>query len=119
MQDKEFVAEKIRSQYTEQEYSDLDALKALDAKVRKPAYIFGFTYGGIGAVVMGAGMSLVMTDFGAMLGITETLVPGIIVGLVGLIMTSTAYPVYRKILTVRKKKFAPQIMELSERIVRG
>ena len=119
MKDKEFVVEKIRSQYTEQEHTELDALKALDAKVKKPASVFGFTYGSVGAIVMGAGMSLVMTDIGTMLGMRETMIPGIVVGIVGLAMALTTYPIYKKILTSRKKKYAPQIMELSERAMKG
>lgn len=119
MKDKEFVVEKIRSQYTEAEHTDLDALKALDSKVKKPANVFGFTYGSIGAIVMGAGMSLVMTDIGSFLGMTETLIPGIAVGIAGLAMVLTTYPIYKKMLNSRKKKYAGQIMELSERIMKG
>lgn len=119
MKDKEFAAEKIRSQYVEAENSELDALKALDAKVKKPALVFGITYGSIGAIVMGAGMSLVMTNIGTVLGMTQTLVPGILVGTVGLVMALTTYPIYKKILNSRKKKYAAQIMELSDRIMKG
>ena len=118
MKDTEFVVEKIRSQYTEPEHTELDALKSLDAKVRRPANVFGYTYGSVGAVVMGAGMSLVMTDIGAMLGMTETLIPGIVIGAAGRVMALTAYPIYRKILTYRKKKYAAQILELSEKALR-
>ena len=119
MKDKEFMVEKIRSQYTEQKHTELDALKALDAEVRKPANIFGYTYGSIGAIVMGAGMSLVMTDIGAKIGMSATMVPGIVVGVVGLVMSCTTYPIYKKILTSRKKKYARQILELSERAMNG
>ena len=119
MNDKELVVEKIRSQYTEAERTDLDDLKALDARVRKPANVFGYTYGSIGAIVMGAGMSLVMTDIGSMLGMEATMVPGIAVGIVGLVMSCTTYPIYKKILNSRKKKYAHQIMELSDRITKG
>ena len=119
MKDKEFVVEKIRSQYTEREHTELDALKAMDAKVRKPANVFGWVYGAIGAIVMGSGMSLVMTDIGTMLGMNETLVPGIAVGVAGLVMALTTYPIYKKILNSRKKKYAPKIMELSDRIMKG
>ena len=119
MKDMEFMVEKIRSQYTAQEHTELDALKALDAKVKKPAKVFGYTYGSIGAVVMGAGMSLVMTDIGKMIGLTSALTPGIAVGMVGLAMSCTTYPIYKKILNSRKKKYAPQIMELSDRIKKG
>ena len=119
MKDKEFAVEKIRSQYTEAEHTELDTLKALDAKVKKPAMVFGYTYGSIGAIVMGAGMSLIMTDIGAVLGMKETLLPGIAVGIVGLVAVLTTYPIYKKILNSRKKKYAPQIMELSDRIMKG
>ena len=119
MKDKEFVVEKIRSQYTEQKFTELDALKALDAKVKKSANIFGYTYGSIGAIVMGTGMSLVMTDIGTKIGITTTMAPGIIVGVVGLAMSCTTYPIYKKILASRKKKYARQILELSERVMNG
>ena len=121
MNDKEFVVEKIRSQYTEEEqkHTKLDELKALDAKVKKPANVFGYTYGSIGTIIMGAGMSLVMTEIGAMLGITYGLIPGIIVGIVGMAMVLTTYPIYKKLLNTRKKKYAGEILALSEKIVKG
>ena len=117
--DQEFLVQKIRTQYTEKQHTELDELKTLDAKVKKPANVFGFTYGTIGAIVMGAGMSLVMTDIGSMLGLTETMVPGIVIGIVGLIMSCTTYPIYKKILASRKKKYAGKILELSERVMKG
>ena len=119
MKDQEFVVEKIRSQYIEQEHTELDALKKLDAKVKKPANMFGYTYGSISAIVMGAGMSLVMTDIGTRIGLTATLVPGIAVGVVGMGMALSTYPIYKKILNSRKKKYADKIMELSDRITKG
>jgi len=117
MKDQEFIVQKIRSQYTENEHTELDALKALDAKVKKPANVFAYSYGSIGAVVMGAGMSLIMTDIGKMLGIVSAMVPGIAVGIVGLGMVCSTYPIYRKILASRKAKFAPQILALSEKLI--
>lgn len=119
MKDKECSVEKIRSQYTPQEYTELDKLKSLDAKVKKPAKVFGYIYGSIGTIVMGTGMSLVMTDIGTMLGISETMFSGIIAGIAGIAMAMTTYPIYKKILNSRKKKYAPQIMELSEHIMKG
>lgn len=117
MKDQEFIVQKIRTQYTERQHTELDELKALDAKVKKPANVFAYTYGTAGAVVMGSGMSLVMTDIGAMIGLTTTMVPGIAIGIVGLGMALSTYPIYKKILNSRKKKFAPQIMELSEKLM--
>ena len=117
MKDQEFIVQKIRSQYTETEHTELDTLKELDAKVKRPANVFGYAYGSVGAVVMGAGMSLVMTDIGVKIGLTATLVPGITVGIVGMGMALTTYPIYKKILNSRKKKYAQQILELSENLI--
>ena len=117
MKDQEFIVQKIRTQYTEKQHTELDALKELDAKVKRPANVFAYTYGSVSAVVMGAGMSLVMTEIGAMIGLTATMVPGIAIGIVGMGMALTTYPIYKKILNSRKKIFAPQIMELSEKLL--
>ena len=115
--DQEFLVQKIRTQYTEKQHTELDALKALDTKVKKPANVFGYTFGSISAVIMGAGMSMVMTDIGAMIGLASAMIPGIVIGVVGLGMALSTYPIYKKILSSRKKKYAPEILELSERIM--
>jgi hypothetical protein len=119
MKDQEFLVQKIRTQYTEKQHTELDELKALDAKVKKPANIFGYTYGCVSAIVMGTGMSLVMTDIGRVVGLARAMVPGIAIGVVGMGMALTTYPIYKRILNSRKKKYAPEIMALSEKIMNG
>ena len=118
MKDTEFMVEKIRSQYTQQAHTELDDLKALDAKVKKPAYIFGYTYGSIGAVIMGAGMSLVMTGIGKVIGLTSALVPGIVVGLTGLVLVALAYPVYNRTQKKERERIAPQILKLTDELLK-
>ena len=118
MKDQEFMVEKIRSQYTEQAHTELDELKVLDAKVKKPAYGFGYTYGSIGAVIMGAGMSLVMTDIGKVIGLTSALVPGIVVGLTGLVLVALAYPVYNRTQKKERERIAPQILKLTDELLK-
>mgnify|MGYP006967412215 CR=1 FL=1 len=117
--EQEFLVQKIRTQYTEKQHTELDALKELDAKVKKPANVFAYTYGSISAIVMGAGMSLVMTDIGAIIGLTSVMVPGIAIGIVGMVMALSTYPIYKRILNSRKKKYAPAIMKLSDKIMRN
>ena len=119
MKDQEFLVQKIRTQYTEKQHTGLDELKALDAKVKKPANTFGYTYGCVSAIVMGTGMSLVMTDIGSVVGLASAMVPGIAIGVVGMSMALTTYPIYKRILNSRKKKYAPEIMALSEKIMNG
>ena len=115
--DQQFMAQKIRTQYMEKTPSELDALRELDSKVKRPANVFAYTFGSISAVIMGAGMSLVMTDIGAAIGITSALVPGIAIGALGLGMALLTYPIYKGILNSRKKKYAKDIIELSDKIV--
>ena len=115
--DQEFLVQKIRTQYTEKQNTQLDELKALDAKVKRPANVFGYTYGSVSAIVMGAGMSLVMTDVGAVIGLADAMIPGIIVGILGMGMALLTYPMYKGILNARKKKFAPKILALSEQLM--
>ena len=117
--DQEFLVQKIRTQYTEKQHTELDELKALDAKVKRPANTFAYVFGSVGAIIMGAGMSLVMTDIGTRIGMANTIVPGIAVGVVGLVMALVNYPVHKSMLNARKKKYAQQILELSEKLVQG
>ena len=115
--DQQFIAQKIRSQYVEKQVSELDELKALDAQVKKPAKIFGYVFGCIAAVIMGAGMSLTMTDIGATLGLGSPMVIGIAVGLVGMAMALVNYPIYKAILNSRREEYADEILALSEKIM--
>jgi hypothetical protein len=115
--DQQFMAQKIRTQYMEKTPSELDALRELDAKVKRPANVFGYTFGSISAIIMGAGMSLVMTDIGAIIGITSALIPGIAVGVLGLGMALLTYPIYKSILNSRKKKYSAEILSLSDKIM--
>ena len=117
--DKEFLVEKIRTQYTEKEHTQLDELKELDAKVKRPANVFAYIFGAVSAIVMGSGMSLVMTDIGTQLGMAETMVPGIVIGVIGMLMAIINYPIYKRILTSRKKKYADEIIALSDKLIKG
>jgi len=115
--DQQFMAQKIRTQYMEKQSTELDALRELDAKVKRPANVFAYVFGSIGAIVMGAGMSLVMTDVGALVGIASAMVPGIAIGVVGLGMALLTYPLYQRILKVRKKQYGAEILKLSDKIM--
>lgn len=116
--DREFIVEKIRTQYTEKTDTALDEIKKLDKKVKKPANIFAYVFGSLAAIILGCGMSLIMTDINVFLGITNPLVPGIIIGIIGLFFAIINYPVYKRILTSRRKKYASKIIELSDKITK-
>lgn len=117
--DQEFLVQKIRTQYIEKEHTRLDQLKKLDSKVKTPANVFAYIFGSMGAIIMGSGMSLIMTDIGETLGVTESMVPGIIIGVVGILMAIINYPIYKSILSCRRQKYADKIITLSDQIMKG
>lgn len=115
--DQQFIVRKIRTEYVEKEATELDELRKLDAKVKRPVNIFAYIFGSIGAIIMGAGMSLVMTEIGSMIGVDETMVPGIVIGVVGMVIALVNYPIYKRILARRKKKYGAEILALSDKIM--
>jgi len=115
--DQQFIAQKIRAQYMEKEPSELDELRLLDAKVKKPANLFAYLFGSFSAIVMGAGMSLVMTDVGSYVGMENPMIPGIVIGVIGMALAIANYPIYKSILNRRRSKYSAEILTLSEKII--
>ena len=118
-QDQDFLVQKIRTQYTEKEHGALDELKQLDRKVKRPANIFAYVFGSFAALVMGAGMSLVMTDMAQTLAIADPMVWGILLGVAGMAMAIVNYPIFKAILRRRRKAYAGRIIALSDRLTKG
>lgn len=111
----EFV-QAIRTQYAEKTQTEFDALQALDRKVKRPVKVFAYLFGTVAALVMGGGMSLIMTDIGQLLGIGAPMLPGILLGLLGMAAAILNYPLCRAWLGSRRKKYAAEILALSDRI---
>ena len=74
----------------------------------------------VGALILGFGMSLVMTDLGEILGAYKdmAMVVGIAVGIVGGIVASLAYPIYNAIVKAKRKKIAPEIIRLTDELMK-
>ena len=108
-------AEHIANEYAPKQTSKVKALKKLDAKAKNPANIFTFTLGIISSLVLGTGMCLSMGVIGGgsplMIGL------GIIIGCLGILGVSVNYPLYKKILTKSKNKYASDIINLANEIV--
>lgn len=117
--DQEYLVQKIRTQYTEKQHTELDELKALDHKVKAPANAFAYSFGAAAALIMGAGMSLIMTDIGEILSLADPMLPGLVVGIMGMLMAIVNYPIYKAILASRRKQYAQEIIALSDRIVKA
>ena len=113
---------RIRDKYTAPTETEdkMARLRRLDASVTNTAQAVALVFGIIGALVLGFGMSLIMTDFSEILGIGETMamVIGIPVGIVGGILASLAYPIYNVIVKAKRKKLAPEIIRLTDELMK-
>lgn len=117
--DREYSIRELRARYIEKEHTELDDLKALDRRVRRPANVFAYVFGSASALIMGSGMSLVMTDIGEKLGNGVPTGIGVAVGIIGMLMAIANYPVYKKILGSRRRRYAPRVIALSDKLLKS
>lgn len=107
----------IRNKYTPKKEDKMTMLRKLDAQVTKKASSISVAVGTIGALILGAGMSLIMTDFGALLG-TLALPVGIVAGVLGMGILALAYPIYNRTLKKERERIAPQILKLTDELMK-
>lgn len=103
--------QRIRQKYIPNEESKMDKLRKLDKSVEIPGMIVSITLGIIGTLLFGVGMTCTMVW-------TDYFVLGIVVGVVGIVLLAVCYPLYSMITRRRRKKLAPQILELSEELIK-
>ena len=113
---------RIRDKYTAptEDEDQMARLRRLDASVTNTAQAVVLVFGIIGALILGFGMSLCMTDLAKILGSHSDLamIIGIIVGIVGGILASLAYPIYNAIVKAKRKKLAPEIIRLTDELMK-
>ena len=108
--------EDIRKKYLPKEEDKMEQLRKLHTIPTQKAQAASLAVGVIGALIMGAGMSLAMTDIGAALG-SLAMILGIAVGLAGMVLVAVAYPLYNRVLNKQRKKIAPEILRLSDELL--
>lgn len=103
--------ESIKKQYefAPKQESKLGELRKLNQRVICPPRIAALTTGIIGALVMGAGMAMIME--------CNLMVWGVIVGVSGIAIAAAAYPLYRAVLKKNKRKYGRQIIGLSNELL--
>ena len=113
---------RIRAKYTAPTETEdkMARLKRLDASVTNTAQAVSLVFGVIGTLILGFGMSLIMTELNVSLGLTEdaAMVAGIIIGILGGTLASLAYPVYNAIVKAKRKKLAPEIIRLTDELLK-
>jgi len=108
----------IRKKYLPKEEDKMAQLRRLDASVYRKGTVVSLVIGIISALIMGTGMSLVMTDIGVKLGMASAMVPGIVIGIVGMIGVCLAYPVYQAVTKHERERIAPEIIRLSDELLK-
>ena len=113
---------RIREKYTVPTETEdkMARLRRLDASVANTAQAVALVLGIMGTLILGFGMSLIMTDLGKILGSCRdmAMVIGVIIGIVGGILASLAYPVYNAIVKAKRKKIAPEIIRLTDELMK-
>lgn len=111
---------RIRQKYQIQEEDSMTLLRKLDASATNRATGIALVIGIVGALILGMGMSLIMTDFAMMLGMTgmTNMIVGIISGILGIILVMLAYPVYSKVLNRERERIAPEILRLTDELMK-
>lgn len=109
--------EAIRKKYLPPQEDKMEQLRRLHSIPTQKAQACSIAIGVLGALVLGTGMSLCMTDLGAALG-HLAMVIGILTGILGLVMVALAYPLYNTVLRKERQRIAPEILRLSEELLR-
>ena len=109
--------EAIRQKYLPKEEDKMEQLRRLHAIPSQKAQAAALSAGVVGTLIMGTGMSLVMTEIGDLLG-SLAIVAGITVGIVGIVLAALAYPIYNRVLKKQRQKIAPEILQLSGELLR-
>ena len=110
--------EAIRKKYLPKEEDKMEQLRKLHAVPTQKAQSAALTIGIIGTLILGTGMSLAMTQLGAALG-NLSMVLGVAVGIAGMVLVALAYPVYNRVLKKQREKIAPEILRLSDELLKG
>ena len=105
--------EEIRKAYLPKEEDKVEQLRRLHAIPTQKAQAASLAVGIIGALILGTGMSLAMTDLGAALGIFAMIL-GVLIGIVGIVLVAVAYPMFNWVLRKERAKIAPEILRLSD-----
>lgn len=89
----------------------MERLRKLDASVTKPGTVVSLIVGVISALILGVGMCCTMVW-------ADTLfIPGIFIGIIGIIGVAVTYPIYNHITKKQREKLAPEIMRLSDELM--
>lgn len=102
----------IRKKYLPKEEDKMEQLRKMDQNAAKPGKIVSLTLGIVGTLTLGVGMccTMVWAD--------KLFIPGIVIGVIGIAAVLAAYPVYTHITKKQREKIAPEILRLTEELMK-
>ena len=103
---------RIRSKYTPKEENKMEQLRRLDASATQKATMYAIIVGVIGALIMGAGMSL------CMVWADKLFIPGIVIGIIGMAVLAVAWPLYNRVLKKERERIAPEVLRLTDELMK-
>lgn len=103
---------KIREKYLPAEENRMEQLRRLDESAVRPGTVASILLGVIGTLLLGLGMCCTMVWGGSWF------IPGILIGIVGMLIMASAYPVFTHITKIRREKLAPEILKLTDELMK-
>ena len=112
---------RIREKYvapTEDE-DKMARLRKLDRSVAETAAVISLVLGVIGTLILGFGMSLVLTELGVLMriGMVSAWLIGILAGVLGSVLVALAYPTYRFVEKKQRQKVASEVLRLTDELL--
>lgn len=107
----------IRKKYAAPEESKMEQIRRLDRRCGQKAQARAIGLGVVGALIMGSGMSIAMTELTG-LSTAAALIVGIPVGIIGMGLLALAYPVYMRTLKKEREKAAPEILRIADELLK-
>ncbi len=105
--------ESIRKKYIPKEENKLEQLKRLDARVQNAGVVQGLCFGIVGALVFGVGMCFFLNVFEGAAWLAALFM------IIGTLFMLPAYPICKKLSKKAKAKHTPEILRLSEEIMKS
>lgn len=102
----------IRKKYAAPEEDKMEQLRRLDAGVTQKATMVALIVGIMGTLILGVGMSCCMVWQGTWF------IPGVIIGVIGMLVLAVAYPLYNRVVKKEREKIAPEIISLTDELMK-
>lgn len=102
---------RIREKYTPpiQAEDKMVRLRKLDQSVTRPGTLVSLLVGILSCLILGFGMSCAL--------VWAQLLPGILIGGIGIIGLLLAYPIYKRMTNKQREKLTPEILRLSDELM--